>query len=82
MLASEYTVLDELVGKQVKALVAFFKIPEGTIGTVVNKYTIGPKETPHEGIMVEWRTSDGDLVQDGFSKDGLYNELDYLEVIK
>ena len=81
MKASEYTVLDELVGKQVRSLVTFFKIPEGTIGMVINKYETGSNESYHEGITIEWRDVDGELVKDGFSKDGLYNELDYLEVI-
>ena len=79
MLASKLT-LGELVGRRVRATMAFSGIPEGTEGVVtrVVKETGPGRRT----LMVEWTTKGGHVVEDGFGRDvGDFDETQWLEVI-
>jgi hypothetical protein len=67
-----------LVGKKVRTLREFSGIPEGTMGVVVENYLDGK----HEGIMVEWKTSGGHVIRDGFGRDKDFDETQWLEVVE
>ncbi|MEE9593159.1 MAG: hypothetical protein V3W28_06240 [Thermoplasmata archaeon] len=69
--------LDGLVGRRVKSLMDFSGIPRGTVGLVKSHY----KDGPHEGVMVEWTTTSGTLLQDGFGRDDEFDETQWLEVL-
>ncbi len=74
--------LDNLVGRRVRSTMDFSGIPKGTEGVVKSHYIEGiPPHAHHEGIMVEWRTTSGTLLQDGFGRDEEFDETQWLEVI-
>lgn len=70
--------LKNLVGRRVRTTMEFSGIPVGTEGVVKSHYRDSPR---HEGIMVEWRTTSGTLLQDGFGRDEEFDETQWLEVI-
>jgi hypothetical protein len=80
MLASSYR-LEDLVGKRVRSLRDFADVPTGTLGTVVEVYSIGKA---HDGITVEWDKPlaawSNRKLQDGFGRDSDFDETQYLEV--
>ncbi len=78
MKASELPMSD-LVGKRVRSLMDFSGIPKGTVGVVESHYT-GPGN--HEGVMVEWTTTSGTMVRDGFDRDDEFDETQWLEVLE
>ncbi len=78
MIASD-TPLAGLVGKKVRTLCEFSGIPAGNIGTVVAHYTY---PSGKEGITVEWKTSGGTVVRDGFGRDRDFDETQWLEVVE
>ena len=76
-LASEMK-LEELIGKKVRSTRGFSGVPVGTVGKVVEKY--GDKR--HAGVMVEWKTTGGYSVRDGFGRDAEFDETCWLDVLE
>ena len=71
--------LEKLVGRSVKALREFSGIPKGTVGMVTEVYNLGRK---HSGVTVEWTTTGGYKVKDGFGRDAHFDETQWLEVVE
>jgi len=57
--------LHRLVGRKVRALRSWYRVPEGTVGKVVEFHTIDSEKV---GFWVEWKTSDGHRIRNGFSR--------------
>ncbi len=60
-------------------MVEFSGIPIGTVGRVVEIY--GERRGGHRGVMIEWTTTDGTTVRDGFGRDAEFDETAYLEMV-
>ena len=81
-LASELK-LEELVGKKVRATREFSGVPKGMTGTVVKRYSIGPR---HEGVDVAWDRPLANWTSrpliDGFGRDKDFDETKWLELVE
>jgi hypothetical protein len=76
--------LSKLVGKQVKALRSWYRIPEGSVGKVVEFHAVDPENV---GFWVEWKTSDGHTTRNGFNRmmnksKVCMDETQWLEVVE
>ena len=56
--------LRSLVGRQVRALRSWYRVPEGTVDKVVELNLIDGEKV---GFWVEWKTSDGHTTRNGFT---------------
>ena len=76
--------LPGLVGRQVKALRSWYRVPEDTVGKVVEFHTVGPEDA---ALWVEWKSSDGHMIRNGFNRmmykgEVCMDETQWLEVLE